>query len=388
MNRHDKINILFVLPSFDTGGSEKLVIDIINNIDKNRFRPVLIVFFTGTYEKQFRKQGVPFYIVHEKKLRSKWSTFFFLRNIIKKYHIDIVNTNHTSPLIQGFLPFCFSSRLMWVHTEHTRLDYDKNIHQRALLLTKLFLKKVDVVVGISPGVCAYFEKELNVPLKKLRLILNAVAIDRFNVAGFNRDHYRAELGFERNQFLLGMFANFRLQKNHANLIRAVAILRKKGLEDIRVLLCGTGPTEAETRKLTEEMGLKNFVKFLGPRSDIPELMNILDVYCLSSYFEGMPLSLLEAMAGRCPIVATDVEGIRDVVANQRNGILVRPDSPKDLAEGIERVMVDPGLREQIVSEGFSFVEKHTFQNMIKSYEDLFFGLRTTSSKGKLVPSHG
>ena len=114
------------------------------------------------------------------------------------------------------------------------------------------------------------------------------------------------MGFKEYEFLIGTFANFRLQKNHANLIKAISLLENSGKTKPKLLLCGSGPTESDIRELVHELKIDEYVSFMGIRSDIPELMNIIDIYCLPSHYEGLPFSILEAMASGKPVVATDV----------------------------------------------------------------------------------
>src|SRR3989338_4196266 len=211
-----KINILFLLPNFDTGGSEKLVFDMFSSLDKSKFSSVLCVFFTGTYEQDFLKLGVPFYVIHKNGIQPKWSVVKFLNGIIRRHHIDVVNTHHTSPLIQGVLPFKIFNKVWWAHTEHTRLNLDPNATPKIQFLAKICLKFVDKFIGISQDVCDYFKNEMNLPSRKIVKILNGVDIKRFQFdAGKQkilRNQYRKDLGINEGEFVIGMFCYFRKQK--------------------------------------------------------------------------------------------------------------------------------------------------------------------------------
>ncbi|MEK6758807.1 MAG: glycosyltransferase [Deltaproteobacteria bacterium] len=375
-----RINILFMLPNFDTGGSEKLVIDIIRSLDKARFAPVLVVFFTGSYEKEYLKLGLPFYVVHEGGIRSWLSTFSFIRSIMKRHSIQVVNTHHTSPLIQGFLPCRVFSGAALVHTEHTKLSLDEQIHAKALFFEKLFLRKADAAVGISKGVCEYFAGELNVPKRKIIFIANGVDMKRFELRSFDRSAYRRALGINDTEALVGLSANFRPQKNHALLVNAIAILKREGRNSVKLLLCGSGPTLDHTVRLAKDLGVQDAVSFLGVRHDIPELMASLDVYCLPSHFEGLPFSALEAMAAGRPIVATDVPGTNEVVINGKNGLLVPTDDAQALAKALGRVLDDPELGKRLASEGSETVNGYSFDSMIEKYETLFCEMASVAVK--------
>ncbi|HOW36380.1 MAG TPA: glycosyltransferase [Candidatus Omnitrophota bacterium] len=371
MTNNHKINILFVLPNFDTGGSEKLVIDIIKGLDRTVFNPVLAVFFTGSYEQEFLKLGVPFYKIHFPKLRFKISTVLFLSRIVRKHRIHLANTHHTSPLIQGFLPFKLFNRVKLIHTEHSPLKFDKKIHSRALAMEKFLLGKVDAVVGVSKSVCKYFEDELHVPARKIRYVPNGIDINRFNLSNFDRQAYRQKLGLREDDVVVGLFANLREEKNHHLLIEALSTLHSQGYDKAKLLLCGSGPKENELRALVSRLRLENNVIFLGTRFDIPELMSSIDIYCLPSRYEGMPMSILEAMAAKKPVIATNVEGIKEVIENGFNGILIKENSAEELASAISDLIKNESRRTELSSNAYDFVKKYSYGEMMKSYENLF-----------------
>lgn len=380
MKAQARINILFMLPNFDTGGSEKLVIDIIRSLDRARFNPVLAVFFNGSYEREYLKLGLPFYVVHKDGIRGRLSLFSFLRSIMKRHSIQVVNTHHTSPLIQGFLPCRVFSGAALVHTEHSNLSYDEKIHAKALFFERLFLKKADAAVGISKGICEYFAGELDVPQSKIRFIPNGVDNNRFDLKSFDRSAYRRALDINDTDALVGLCANFRREKNHALLLNALSILKANGRDGVKLILCGSGPTFDHTVRLARDLGIHDSVRFLGVRHDIPELMASLDLYCLPSHFEGLPFSALEAMAAGRPIVATDVPGINEVVADGKNGLLARPDDPDALAKALGRVLDDPGLGRSLAAQGSETVKGYSFDAMISKYEALFTEMASIVTK--------
>lgn len=374
--KEKKTNILFVLPNFDTGGSEKLVFDIIKHIDKSKFNPVLCVFFSGAYEEEFLKLNIPFYIVHpEGKRRSKIQRVRFLNKIIRDHKIQVVNTHHTSSLLQGLLSYKFFNRSKLIHAEHTRLNFDPNVTLPILFIQKIFMKFVDVALGISQGVCDCFENDLKVKKEKIHKILNGVDIDKFQFGREEekklRGEYRNKLGINEHNIVIGMCANFRKQKNHPVLIKACDLLIKQGTMDFKVVLCGTGPEQEDVQAVVKEKKLENRILFLGARLDIPELMNCFDIYCLPSFFEGLPFSILEAMAAGLPVVATDVEGNSEVVKHEETGLLVESDNSDELAEALKRLIQDEDFRKKCADSATRNIQDFSFDNMMKCYENLF-----------------
>lgn len=368
-----RTSILFVLPNFDTGGSEKLVLDIIRNLDSKRYRAVVAVFFNGEYAAACQELGCPLYVVHPQNRgqRSKWETAKFLSKIVREEGISIVNSHHTCPLIQGLVPFKVLNRVFWIHTEHTRLELEEKIKPHHIVLERAALRFVDLALGISEGVMDYYRSALRVPEPKLVRILNGVKLDRFQLDGFDRDAYRRANDLDPNDFVVGMFANFRPQKNHESLLRAVAALPEKDVYRFRLLLAGTGETMEANRRLSEELGLQGCVRFLGARHDIPKLLNALDAYVLPSRYEGLPFSLIEAMAAGKPIVATDVVGNKEVTSPGRNALVVPDDDSQALSDALSRLMKDKELCRALGDAGRLDAKQFSFDKMIQEYNELF-----------------
>lgn len=376
MNIKEKINVLFVLPNFDTGGSEKLVADLAQHLDRKQFAPVVCVFFTGVYADKMNELGIPFYVVHENgRIKNKIEIVNFLNGIVRKHNINVVNTHHPSTLLQGLLSFKLFNRTKLIHTEHSRLNHFPHITPRILTIQRLCLKFADGALGISQGVCDYIHDELGVPEKKIIKIPNGVDIAKFSFpqeeANRKRAEYRKDLKINNDEILIGLFANLRKEKNHTLLVKAIKILKDRGMDNIKLIFAGDGDQRQNIDDLISDMGLASWVRSLGVRHDIPELMNMIDIYCLPSLFEGLPFSLIEAMAAGLPCVATNVEGNSEIVRNLQNGMLVGSNNLEELANALQKLSIDKVLRETIGSRAAQDVKELSFENMIKKYEGLF-----------------
>jgi glycosyltransferase involved in cell wall biosynthesis len=141
-------------------------------------------------------------------------------------------------------------------------------------------------------------------------------------------------------------AGLRKEKGHADLLNAVSLLSEMGTP-VRLLLAGSGPLEGQLRATRDQMGLQGRVVFLGLRDDVPDLLAAADLFVLASHFEGLPVAVMEALAAGKPVVATEVGGLPEAVANGVEGLLVPPSRPDRLAEAIARLVADPALRAQM-----------------------------------------
>ena len=129
----------------------------------------------------------------------------------------------------------------------------------------------------------------------------------------------------------------------------------------------------EIRRLTKDLELSDTVVFLGHRSDIAELYQIFDIFCLPSFSEGFPISILEAMACKVPVVATDVSGSNEIIQSNMNGILVPSNDSNRLADALVMLALNRILRQTIARAGFDTVtEKYDYDNWISRYERLFY----------------
>ena len=182
---------------------------------------------------------------------------------------------------------------------------------------------------------------------------------------------RRNLKIPSGSKVIGNIARFESRKGHRWLVDAILILAKK-MEKFHVVLVGEGPTKKEIESQVAALGLEEIVTFAGYRSDTCEITQIFDIFVYPSMLEGLTYSILEAMAQAKPIVATFADGISEAVLNGKTGFLVPPRSPPALARAIERLLVDPGLAENMGKVAFSrFEDRYTLERMIRENELLY-----------------
>ncbi len=137
-------------------------------------------------------------------------------------------------------------------------------------------------------------------------------------------------------------------------------------------IIGDGELRQSLEQRSRTLGIENNVQFLGTRPDVPELLAHMDVFVLPSLWEGMPIVILEAMAARKPIVASDVDGVSEIVVNKRDGILVPPRNPKELAQAISLILTDRGLAECLGQRGFDkVVSQFDIETTVSRTQELY-----------------
>lgn len=144
------------------------------------------------------------------------------------------------------------------------------------------------------------------------------------------------------------------------------------LPDIRCLLVGDGPLKNELERLAKKLGISQNCIFTGRRTDIPEILSFLDILVLPSLSEGFPIILLEAMAIGCPIVSTDVGGVKELIENERTGLLIPPRNSQALAEAIRELLQNKEKTKFLSSSAQTKVrEKFSLRHMIDETESIY-----------------
>jgi glycosyltransferase involved in cell wall biosynthesis len=178
----------------------------------------------------------------------------------------------------------------------------------------------------------------------------------------------------RSRPVIGTVARLHYQKNIPTLLSAAAVLRRR-FPGITVVIAGDGPERSSLEGICRRLGVEKNVFFLGERHDIPELLNVMQVFVLPSRWEGLPYALLEAGAAKKPVAAAAVDGIREVIESGRNGLLVPEGRPDDLAEAIQRLLDDEESAEMFGEKLYKdVVRKFSLSRMADQTRNLYINL--------------
>ena len=269
------------------------------------------------------------------------------REKVRIWHGHDYKTNLLGLILKRFHPLRLVTTVHgWVHhTSRTPLYYwvDR--------LCLRYYEKVFCVSGDLVEVC----RKYGVPSSRCVLLENGIEHDLFQrqrtpaVA-------RKELGFHPDRLLIGAAGRLSPEKGFDLLIRAVDRLLKDGLE-VQLKIVGEGVEFDSLQKLVQELHQEDRIELLGYRSDLKQLYEAFDIYALSSFREGLPNVLLEAMAMRVPVVATAVNGVPRLVQHQENGLLIPPGSVESLYEALKQLIENPQLRNRYAFAGRETIEK-------------------------------
>lgn len=362
-----RIRVLFVLHSFGTGGSEKVVFDLCKRLNRNFFEPFVVSLYDGLLRQEFVDAGI-WSLSLSKRPGVDWGLMRNLLQVVREKSVDLINAHHFSPFIHSCLA-SFMTHSQLLYTDHT-VNEIFAIPGYWVIIGRLLLSRCYGVIGISEDCSLQLKSTFHLPSQKIFTILNAVDLDNFGQT-IDKLQKRNELNIAPSEPIIGIVGNLREQKNHQNIIRAMKVVTKQ-YPRAKLLIIGEGSLLDNLQSLSRQLGVDTQVLFLGSRLDTADLYQIMDVYCLCSHYEGLPLTILEAMASKVPFVGTDVPGIRDVIVDGRNGLLVEPNNPQKLGEAIIKLLNDEQGSSRLSTNGFEYVhEHHDIVPWVRTYEDLF-----------------
>ncbi len=199
-------------------------------------------------------------------------------------------------------------------------------------------------IAVSGSTRDFLVRERFVPEGRVRVIWNGAPLDEFAPVARERAlAARRSLGLPEDALVFGTIGRLSTQKGHAFLLDAAARVLASH-ENARLLIVGDGDLDQALRAQAQAIGIAERTVFAGHRTDAPDLLGALDVFCISSLYEGTPLALFEAMASGKAIVSTAVDGCREVLTEGETGLLVPPSDAAALAGALDRVLGDAGLR--------------------------------------------
>jgi glycosyltransferase involved in cell wall biosynthesis len=212
------------------------------------------------------------------------------------------------------------------------------------LADRLLSRFTDGAIAVSGSTRDFLVRERSVPPERVRVIWNGAPLDEFAPVPAEKSlALRQALGIAPEALVFGTIGRLSAQKGHVHLIDAAARILP-GRPEARLLIVGDGDLASDLRARAAALGICGQTLFVGHRTDVRELLGVLDVFCISSLYEGTPLALFEAMAAGKPIVSTAVDGCREVLTEGETGLLVPAADAAALAAGLERVLSDPALR--------------------------------------------
>jgi glycosyltransferase involved in cell wall biosynthesis len=299
-----------------------------------------ILLNDGRLAREIKALGIPVTIVSEDR-HNALALLLKITALLRRLRPHIVHTHKYKDNILGALAAAVVRVPAVVRSVHGMTEpfrgkaYVKMLGYEFVdhLIT---LTRVTKMIAVSSNIRALLEKRYGGG--KVVQIHNGVSLEKIRPT-MERDTLRKTIGVRKDDYIIGTVGRLTPVKGHDILLRAGCSIMKT-IPNTKVLLVGDGPLMSTLKRLTHQLGIEKDVILAGHREDVYDLVNCMDVFALPSLHEGIPMGLLEAMALSCPVIATCVGGIPEVVKHGEDGLLVAPGNVTELEQGIDLMLRD------------------------------------------------
>lgn len=375
------VTVCQLLHTLSVGGAEILASRLVSRLSGEKWR---FVFFCldaeGVRAQEMRDAGFQVEVLGR---RPGFDTQCMqdLAKLWKKYGVQIVHAHQYTPYFYAMgARGLFRKAPPILFTEHGRFFPDLP-NWKHKLFNRLLSGTQDRISAVSRSVAEALVKNEGILASRIEVVLNGIDEQRFTkerLSDAQKTALRASLGLTNERVIL-FTARLDPIKDHPAAIRAMKLLLEMPAgKDARrpvLLLAGGGPERNDLERCIAENQLEGSVRLLGERSDVADLLQLADVFLLTSKSEGIPLTILEAFASGVPVTATNVGGIPEVIDTEKNGLLAPSGDSRKIADQLNRLLTEPNLAASISQNAQErFFREFTETEMVSKYEKLFLEL--------------
>ena len=365
-----KIKILYLIPSLGSGGTEKHLYQLVENLDKNRFE-VFVVCLSDysdsyVYDDYLKNIDIKVHYFSIYKKRNLFKLILF----INKKRIDVLHSLSYAPIVYDVIFYLFSKAKKLI-TVRRNMQH----HRGELLKLKWFERFrnyfTSLIIANSNEVGKFAINLEGFDKGKLKTIFNGIDLKtRYDEKGINR--VKQKISYKDDDFIISNIANIKPVKRQKDLVRLIALLH-----DIKYKLILVGREDdgygGIVRGLIKELKLENRVYILPYTKNIEDILNISTIMVMSSFAEGFPNSILEAYKYNVPVIATNVGGNKELV-NDQTGFLVDSKSSSQFLDKIVYVLSNKSKFETITNNAFTHIQQYDWKIVGKKYLDLYHKL--------------
>ena len=391
-----KIKVMRIIARLNIGGPAIHAIILNEGLSRNGFDTCLITGLPGKEEGDMsylaEEQGVALTIVPELGRNIKvWAdvvAFWKLFKIIRREKPQIVHTHTAKAGVLGRCAAILNGVPVKVHTFHGHVFHDyfsPHTTKMFIFIERLLANFTDRIVVVSERIKEDISTQFKIADKaKVSVIRLGLDLEKFRNNRQPKGMLRRELNIDEKVFLIGIVGRLTAVKNHKLLLEAIRILKEENPRcNARFLIVGDGEMRKDLEEYAAGLDIRDWIYFIGWRKDIAGVYADLDLVALTSLNEGTPLSLIEAMASKKPVVATSVGGVPDLVEHKKTGWLVSSGNAAQLKEAVITLLDDERLREDMGEAASRYVyERYSKERLVKDVEGLYKNLLAQKNIGK------
>ena len=363
--------VVHVIYSLGVGGLENGLVNLINNMPRDRYRHAIVCLHSFTdFAKRIQDSDVPIYSL-DKKSGKDLGLYVRLGRLLRQLKPDIVHTRNLAAL-EGQVVAALAVTTRRVHGEHGR-EVDVAGHNlKYNLLRRVIRPFVHRYIALSRDLEQWLVDQIGVEPSRIKQIYNGVDSQKFRPwrAEDPAPPWPAHFVKDRH-VIIGSVGRMAVIKDHRTLVRAfIDLIRQHPQlgEIARLVIVGDGPCREDCTQLLAAAGLSDCAYLMGERNDVAELMRAMDIFVLPSLGEGVSNTILEAMASGLPVIATQVGGNPELVQASVTGRLVPADAPQAMAQALFDYVCDAQLRDSHGQAGRAIIERqYSLAAMVNAY---------------------
>jgi glycosyltransferase involved in cell wall biosynthesis len=354
-----KIRILHLITRLPIGGAERMLLGVLRNLDSGRFDSIVCcIQDRGELAEEVERLGIPLVALGLMRGgRFDREVIPTLRRLIREKQIALLHAHLYHANLYGRLAAWREGIPAIASVHNTYSDRRKwHRHLANRLLARCSFRVTVGSAEVERDVLGYDHVD---PDRLVRLP-NCIDLDRVSTS-LTVAQAKARLGFAATDLVIGAVGRMEEQKGHRYLLAAFAALRKMpelSVARTRLLIVGDGRQRAQTEELAANLGITEVCRFPGSIKDLSEVYRAIDIFVMSSMWEGLSLAMLEAMAAGLPVISTKVGGAHDVLGDNLRGILVPEGDAEALAEALRDLIMDPKKQHHLADSGRNHVRKH------------------------------
>jgi sugar transferase (PEP-CTERM/EpsH1 system associated) len=369
MHREAKLRILHIVHSLNTGGLERVVVDLAVYLKrKGSDQAICCLADRGNLAKSAEVNGVPLFQTNKGEGLDLLLPMRLSR-IMKRGKYDLIHTHNDAGIVYGFPAASMCGIRSIVHTDHG-IEPKTASHCSLNMIKKLFMKRTSCIVAVSQDLKRTIISDSGIMNHELKVVMNGIDPCRY-YGKYDTSEIRKSVGIGRDRFIIGHIARLVPLKNQEFLLQIIRELKNLNLP-ITLMAVGEGPMRKRLQELCINYEIQNEVVFLGERTDIPQLLSIMDLFVLTSITEGISITILEAMAAGIPVLASKVGGNPEIIDDSISGFLINLNEPFKWIMKAKELFDDQHMRKRIGKQAQEVIRrKFSLDVMADQYERIY-----------------
>lgn len=380
-----KIKVLHIIKTLNLGGAENNLLNLSRMLDPNRFEIHVSYSGQGEIEERFQQAGIKLFKFadepHKLKSLASFGIIWRLKQYIQREKIDIIHTHTFNAHVWGVLAAKLAGCKILEHVHDSRYmdpaEFERRGEKSQQYRFIKFLKNAsDMVVVLTKQNHDFIISRGLHPAKRVREIQNGIDISDIRIlSNDQKESLKRRFGIPNDARVVLIPIRFSPEKNLKILFEILMNVRKFMPQTV-CLVAGDGPERVNFEAMVKSVGAQSQIRTIGFYPDIPELLNITDVFLLPSTIELHSIAILEAMRQRVPVVVSKGVGCNDeFITDWKNGVLLDPFFSDGWAQAIVRLLNDVSLRTKIGKAGYqTVVERFDIKDVAKKFEGLYVEL--------------